>query len=1098
MKRRLSLKILFWFSLFIIAIVAVNLASIYQLQRMEKPLKEELIQDIQSIKENEILDHLAELIRYYDEVLTQSARNYAFTGNSEWKKRYQNIEPKLDQAIKEAISRGNKQDKKFFKTVDQANEILVNLEHQALGLVDQGNQSQAIAILESKKYRANKNQYYSGFSNYLQRRMAEHERAVTFSSRDLKKTINILNKITRQNYYFFIASLVFILLVSLLFGLFLRFNISQPLTRLVNLIKASGKEGGRQDLISNSSDLLKRKDEIGDLAVSYKQMWQDLEKTTVSKEKLTKEVELHKKAEEKINRLNTILRSISEINQMLISVDDRKTLIEKTCQELINIRGYKSAWIVLFDAQGNFFDAASAGLDDNFNLFKNDIKAGNIPRCLRKICKEKKLFQVDEPHQMCKDCSLYEYHQGVKTIVTCLQLEGDVYGALTVAIPENIEIDQQELSLLKEISGDISLGLHHLKIEERQAIAEEKLKRSQLRFKALFESSKDAIMVVDLDSYRFVDANQATLDLFKIENEEEMLSLTPGDLSPLEQPDGISSKEKSQQMMDKANEEGSCIFDWIHQKRDGFIFPARVRLTKMNIDKRVVIQAIVRDITEQKDLEHRLKERVKEFGCLSNLAKIVEEPGINLEGIFAKTVKIIPPALQYPNSASARLRYRKKEYQTENFKETSCKLKKDIFVNSKKVGSIEAFYSQKLQAEKGECPFLEEEGTLIKLVAERLGRIMERKKSEKLLSEAKNKFSSLVGNVPGAIYRCANDSNWTMNYISDEIEKISGYPASDFIKNKVRAYESIICKEDKDLVNKKIQEAIGKRKSYNIEYRIVNKNDKVVWVGEKGKGVFNKEGELIWLDGVIFDITLQKKAEEELEKAIKMKSDFLSTVSHELRTPLAAIKEGINIVYDQSAGKINKEQKEFLTISKRNVDRLARLINDVLDIQKLESGKAEFNFNKQDINNIIKEVFEMMKPHAAKKQLQLKLNLDSNIPKIKVDRDKVIQVITNLMSNAIKFTEQGGITVKSLLEQNAIKVVVSDTGPGIKKEDLPKLFKTFQQLQTGKGRKTGGTGLGLAICKDIIGKHRGKIWVESELGKGSKFIFLLPIKERRA
>ncbi|MCF7873340.1 MAG: PAS domain-containing protein [Candidatus Omnitrophica bacterium] len=967
MRYRLSIKILFWFSLFIIAIVVVNLASIYQLQRMEKPLKEELTQDIQNIKENEILDHLAELIRYYDEVLTQSVRNYAFTGNLEWKKRYQNIEPKLDQAIKEAISRGNRQDKKFFKTVDQANEILVNLEHQALDLVDQGNQDQAIAILESKKYRANKNQYYSGFSSYLQRRMSEHEKAITFSSKDLEETISILNEITKQNYYFFIASLAFILLVSFLFGLFLRFNVSQPLTRLVKLIKASGKKGGRKDLVNNNFGLMKRKDEIGELATTYNQIWQDLEETTVSREKLVKEVELHKESKQKISRLNMILRSISEINQMLINVDNRKSLIEKTCRELINIRGYKSAWIVLFDPQGDFLDAASFGLGDKFNLFKNDIKVGSIPRCLSKICKEKKLFQVDEPHQMCKDCSLYKYHQGVKTIVTCLQLEGVVYGALTVAIPESIEIDQQELSLLKEISGDISLGLHHLEVEKKR------------------------------------------------------------------------------------------------------------RLT-----------------------ENKLKERVKEFGCLSNLAKIVEEPGISLEGILAKTVEIIPFALQYPSSASARLRYAENEYNTKGFKETNCKLKEDIYVDLKKVGFIEACYSLSIQDEKGECPFLEEENTLFRLIAERLGRIIERKKAEEFLEEAKNKFSSLVDNVPGAIYRCANDSKWTMNYISDEIEKISGYPASDFIKNKVRTYESIIYKEDKDLVNKKIQEAIEKGKSYNIEYRIVNKNDKVVWVGEKGKGVFNKEEKLIWLDGVIFDITLQKKAEDKLEKAIKMKSDFLSTVSHELRTPLAAIKEGINIVYDQSAGKINKEQKEFLTISKRNVDRLARLINDVLDIQKLESGKAEFNFKKENINDIIKEVFETMQPHAAKKQLQLKLNLDSNISKIKVDRDKIIQVITNLMSNAIKFTEQGKVVIKSLLEQNAIKVIVSDTGPGIKKEDLSKLFKTFQQLQTGKGRKTGGTGLGLAICKDIINKHRGKIWAESELDKGSKFIFLLPIKERRA
>jgi PAS domain S-box-containing protein len=863
--------------------------------------------------------------------------------------------------------KGVKKDKEFFKIVNQANEILVSFEHRALDLVDQGNQDKAILILESKKYQTNKKQYYFGFNKYLQRRMAEHKKAMTFSSKDLEETISILGQITKQNYYFFIASLIFILLVSLLFGLFLRFNISKPLTRLVNLIKASGKKGGSQNIIGDSSDLMKRKDEIGELAVTYNKMWQDLEETTVSREKLTKEVELHKHSKQKISRLNTILRSISEINQMLINIDNQKSLIEKTCRELINIRGYKSAWIILFNDQGKYLNAASAGLGNQFSLFKNNIKAGNIPRCLNRICNERKLFQIDKPHQTCKDCPLYEYHQGVKTIVTCLQLEGKIYGALTVVVPNNIEIDQQELSLLKEISGDISLGLHHLEIEEKR-----------------------------------------------------------------------------------------------------------------------------------RSTESELKERVKEFRCLANLAKIVEKPNINLEGILAKTVDIIPVALQYPSSASARLRYAENEYNTKGFKETDCKLKEDIYVDSKKVGFIEACYSTSIQDEKGKCPFLEEENTLFRLIAERLGRIIERKKAEEFLEEAKNKFSSLVDNVPGAIYRCANDLKWTMNYISDEIKIISGYPASDFIGNKVRTYESIIYEKDRNLVHETIQKAIQAKKSYNMEYRIVNKDDKVKWVGERGKGILDKNKGLIWLDGVIFDISLQKESEEKLERAIKIKSDFLSTVSHELRTPLAAIKEGINIVYDQSAGKINKEQKEFLTISKRNVDRLARLINDVLDIQKLESGKMEFNFKENDINSIIKDVFETMQPHAAKKQLQLKLNLDQNIPKMKVDRDKIIQVITNLMSNAIKFTKQGAITIRSLLEKNAVKIWVKDTGPGIKKEDLSKLFKTFQQLQIENGRKTGGTGLGLAICKDIISKHRGRIWVESKLGEGSKFIFLLPIKEGRA
>jgi PAS domain S-box-containing protein len=788
MKQRLSRSIIFWFLFVAVAIITVNLLSLYQLQRIDQPINQELSKDIQDLTEAMSIERLADLIRYYDEVLTQSARNYAFTGDKKWKKRYQSIEPKLEQTIKAAVVEGDKTDKEFFKVINNANKILVGLEQQVLELMERNQQQQAIAILEGKKYQQNKTNYQQAFDNYRKRRESKYQKALDVSTRDLAKTANLLNKITKQSFYLFAAFLLFIFLILVLFGLFLRNTISQPLDKLVSVIKKFGKQG---KAIEFSSELTKRKDEIGELAVTFQNMWQDLEKTTVSRKKLEKEVQLRKES------------------------------------------------------------------------------------------------------------------------------------------------------------------------------------------------------------------------------------------------------------------------------------------------------------------ENKLKERVKEFSCLAYLAKIVEEPDISLEDILAKTVTIIPPALQYPQSACARLKYQDQQYQSKNFKQSKCNTKSDIYSEGDKVGCVEAFYSSGIEAQQGECPFLEEEKVLLKLIAERLGRIIERKRAEALLKEAEDKFRTLVDNIPGVIYRCANDSAWTMNYISDEIKDLTGYSAGDFIGNKVRNYESIIYNPDKKMVRKKIRAALEKRIAYRLDYRIVGKNNNIVWVNERGQGIYSQAGELVWLDGVIFDITLRKKAEQDLKRAIKLKSDFLSTVSHELRTPLAAIKEGINIVYDQSAGKINKEQKEFLNISKRNVDRLARLINDVLDVQKLESGKMDFNFKDNDINSIIEEVFATMKPHAGQKQLRFTLNLDKNIPPIKVDRDKLIQVITNLASNAIKFTEQGSITINSLQEENAVKVWVEDTGPGIKKEDIPKLFKTFQQLQTEKGRKTGGTGLGLAICKDIISKHHGKIWVESEVGKGSKFIFLLPIKERR-
>ncbi len=242
------------------------------------------------------------------------------------------------------------------------------------------------------------------------------------------------------------------------------------------------------------------------------------------------------------------------------------------------------------------------------------------------------------------------------------------------------------------------------------------------------------------------------------------------------------------------------------------------------------------------------------------------------------------------------------------------------------------------------------------------------------------------------------------------------------------------------------------------------------------------------------EIEERRKNQEALKEAMAVKSGFVSVVSHELRTPLTAIKQGIEIVTDGEVGELTELQCKFLGIAQVNVDRLARMINDVLDFQKMESGKMELRVQECDMNDIVQGVHDTMAPVAREKGLDLVTELDDTMPAVKFDRDKIIQVLTNLVSNAIKFTEKGMISIRCWHEGNSVRAAVRDTGAGIKKEDIPKLFHRFEQLET---TKTGGTGLGLAISKEIVDLHRGKIWIESEEGKGSTFLFLLPIKERR-
>lgn len=235
---------------------------------------------------------------------------------------------------------------------------------------------------------------------------------------------------------------------------------------------------------------------------------------------------------------------------------------------------------------------------------------------------------------------------------------------------------------------------------------------------------------------------------------------------------------------------------------------------------------------------------------------------------------------------------------------------------------------------------------------------------------------------------------------------------------------------------------------------------------------------------IIRDITERKQL-------IEQRENLMDIVAHELRTPLGAIKEGINLVLEECVGKIAAKQKELLSIAKTNVDRLAKLVGQALDIQKLSAGRVEFDMKENDINEVIREVHRTMLSLVSKKKISFKLELADMLPQAEFDREKIIEVLINLINNAFKFTEEGQITITSGLENNFIRVSIKDTGIGIKAADLPKLFQRFTQLK----RTPGSSGLGLYICKEIIEVHKGKIWVESEENKGTSFYFTLPVKK---
>jgi len=235
---------------------------------------------------------------------------------------------------------------------------------------------------------------------------------------------------------------------------------------------------------------------------------------------------------------------------------------------------------------------------------------------------------------------------------------------------------------------------------------------------------------------------------------------------------------------------------------------------------------------------------------------------------------------------------------------------------------------------------------------------------------------------------------------------------------------------------------------------------------------------------------------EKVAEALKIKSNFISMVSHELRTPLTVIKECVGIIYEEVGDSLSKDLKAFLNMAVSNTERLSRLINGVLDLQKLESGKIVLTMQTGDINKTVQEVCKIMGNLAQDKGLRLSCEFAKKLPRIKFNRDRIAQVLTNLIHNAINFTGKGGIFVKVYRNNGAVCVSVRDTGAGIRKSDMPRLFNRFEQLGKPSERKGGGAGLGLAISKEIIDEHKGRIWAKSVFGKGTTFYFALPVKRK--
>jgi len=274
--------------------------------------------------------------------------------------------------------------------------------------------------------------------------------------------------------------------------------------------------------------------------------------------------------------------------------------------------------------------------------------------------------------------------------------------------------------------------------------------------------------------------------------------------------------------------------------------------------------------------------------------------------------------------------------------------------------------------------------------------------------------------------------------------------------------------------------------------------DKVIGVinvnNKKTKRVFGKH-DLAVLAFIADQVGLaiqNARAHEETRRQADIKLDFISNVSHELKNPLAIVKDSISLIADGFTGAVDKKKADILNIAIRNIDRLNRMLTSLLDLAKLEAGKAVVKRSYIDLKKLIDETVDFFNVSARASGVKMKVNFLLKYHKIWADWDKMTQVMNNLINNSLKFTPKGGeidIIVKE--KDGKVLITIQDSGVGMKKSDLPRLFNKFERVGDPKS-KVKGTGLGLVICKEIVNIHRGEIWADSRLHKGTKFFVSLP------
>ena len=694
---------------------------------------------------------------------------------------------------------------------------------------------------------------------------------------------------------------------------------------------------------------------------------------------------------------------------------------------------------------------------------------------------------------------------------TCLQMARRI--ALNVNIPGNCLIKSKE---------DAKEEHEKHMIAHEQLVEMEKMREADERMRVMLDATPFGIHIWD-KNIKIIDCNQATVNFFKITDKRDYLDEFDS-FSPEFQPDGKLSKDMAAKYIEKAFTKGYQCVEWTHRTLDGELIPSEMTLVRVDHKGDNLVAAYVRDLRE-----HRRMTREIEAAQSTTSSMFEANPHINV--LFDSNFRVVDC-----NPAAARfMGFKTKEETIAGFAGRSA----SIIPEYQPDGRVSIPLAERL-ATAAKVGFAKFETELIINGEKRsldvefkripyedsfaiVGYIFDMtdihiREKELLRSRKENELQLAKLNM---VVKASKIGLWDMEVVqenplnpantftcSDEFKQMLGYSDSSECPNILSGWGNLLHPDDQvitlDVFARHILDRTCKT-PFDIEFRLLKKNGEYSYFHASGETIRDKDGAPIRFAGALWDITETKNILHDTERkkiaaeaANRAKSSFLSTMSHEIRTPMNAII-GMTAI-GKLTNNIEKKDDAFNKIDGAS-KHLLGIINDILDISKIEANKFDLSPVTFDFEKMLQKVADVINLRVDERRQRFYISIGKEIPPTFIgDDQRLAQVITNLLSNSVKFTpDEGSIYLNSqLLSEEGgmcrLQISIEDTGIGISDEQKERLFQSFEQAETGTSRKYGGTGLGLAISKSIVELMDGKIWVESEPGKGSKFTFNVLLK----